>query len=593
MTTETSRGERALRELRPVRVFHPMLLALIPLWGTYAHDRNAGLLPLSALARPTAVLICCAIGLWVLFSAIRKDRYHGGLLASALVVPLLVVWGVLEEAIRAVIPLYESTSRVSFYVALAVAALAAICVTAYRLRADKSALRNALTFIAVLLLVSLAVATFILAPVFGRRAAWLMTGYVVATALGFRAVWNYRGDFQAATKSLNWFATVLLVLYSAVLAVNRPTQSTVTPPKLSIGEAAKAIPADELPDIYLIALDGYARADVLRTAYAYNNLPFEQEMKGLGFRFAERSTANYPQSILSLAALLNADYIENLPDPAKRGDASMADVFAYYHNNGVFDGLRSLGYRIESFSPGLESLESRRKDVVRREPEGAIGEFEMVLLDRTFLSRIMQGYYFVRYKNPAYWRYAFRRARIVYAFDEMARMAKDENAPPRFVFANMLIPEQPYLFTRDGGRAQPYGPGSLGGDRRFRGLVSDYREAYLGQVHYTNDRLIEVARQIVESSKRPAVIIVTSGRGAPPALETGPESEEERFKNLLAIRFPDGPGATVDGWRDDLSLVNVFRLVLNHTMKAQLPILEDRTLVPKEDKPFESEPAQS
>ena len=589
MSTETSRGEQALRALRPVRVFHPMLLALTPLWGNYAYGENAGLLPISALARPAAVLLTMAVGLWILFTVLRKDRHHGGLLASAVIVPLLVVWGALEEAIRAVIPLLSTMPRGTFYGLIGAVAIALIAAVAYSKRGDRAALRQVLTIGLLIFGISLVLATFVLAPVFGRRAAWLITGYCVATLLGVRAVWNYHGDYKAATRSLNWFATILLVLYACVLLVNGPRQPQVTATPLAV--AQQSPPKEQLPDIYLLALDGYARSDVLRSAYAYNNLSFEQEMKGLGFRIAGQSTANYPQAALSLTALLNADYLENLlKDPAERNAALMTAVFAHYHENSVFTTLRGLGYRIESFSPGLESLEPRQDNVVRLEPPRALGEFEMVLMDRTFASRLMQAVYYARYKNPAYWRYAFRRDRIIYAFDEMARRAKEQNDVPRLIFANLLIPEPPYLFTRDGGRAQPYGPGSLGGDRSFRGLESEYREAFLGQVYFTNQKLIESTKQIIDSSKRPSVIIVLSGRGAPPALERQPGAADERFMNLLMVRFPEGVNATVPQWRDSLSLVNVFRVVLNQIANSQLELLEDKTVVPQESKPSNPQP---
>lgn len=588
MSTETSRGEQALRALRPVRVFHPMLLALTPLWGNYAYGENAGLLPISALARPAAVLLAIAVGLWIVFTWLRKDRHHGGLLATAVIVPLLVVWGALEEAIRAVIPVLSSMQRGTFYFLIGAVALGLISAIAYSRRGDRAAFRQVLILGVIIFAISLLLATFVLAPVFGRRAAWLITGYCVATLLGVRVVWNYHGDYKVATRSLNWFATILLVLYACVLLVNGPRQPEVVAPSLPIAQQPAA-PKDKLPDIYLIALDGYARSDVLGSAYAYNNLSFEQEMKGLGFRIADQSIANYPQAVLSFTALLNANYLDELlKEPSDRGTASMTSVFAHYHNNSVFNTLRGMGYRIESFSPGLESLEPRQDNVVRLEPPGALGEFEMVLMDRTFASRLMQVVYYARYKNPAYWRYAFRRDRIIYAFEEMARLAKDQSDDPRLIFANLLIPEPPYLFTRDGGRAQPYGKGSLGGDRSFRGLESEYREAFLGQVYYTNQQLIETAKQIIDGSKRPSLIIVLSGRGAPPALENKPVQADERFLNLLMVRFPEGTNANVPQWRESLSLVNVFRLVLNHIANAQLELLEDKTIMPPESKPSSS-----
>ncbi|MBM3288967.1 MAG: hypothetical protein FJY92_02325 [Candidatus Hydrogenedentes bacterium] len=591
MATEISRGERALQELRPVRVLHPLLLALIPLCGNYAYGENAGLLPVSALARPALVLIAVATGLWLLFSAIRKDRYHGGLLASALIVPFIVVWGALEETIRAVIPLFGTSPRAPFYLALVGAGAALVAAVAYRYWTDRAHLRGALAFVIVLLAAGLLAATFLLGPMFGRRAAWLIAAYTAAAVVGFRAVWNYHGDAQAATRSLNWFAAMLLALYGAVLAFNRPERPEVTPPTLPVADGAKAVPVEQRPDIYLIALDGYARADVLRTHFAYNDMPFENEMKAMGFRIAERSVANYPQAVLSLAALLNADYLENLDGaPGAGGKVSLAHGFAYYHRNSVFDALRGLGYRIESFSPGLEALEPRSEDLVRHAPRGALGEFEMVLIDRTFASRAMQAYYYVRYQNPAYWRYSYRRDRVLFAFEEMARIAQDTAGPPRLIFANLLIPEMPYLFTRDGGRAQPFGPGSLASDRRFRGIEAEYRAAYLDQLDFTNEKLVQTAKRILETSKRPAVIIVVSGRGAPSSPEHQPGPDQERFQNLLMVRFPDRVDADTvarpDGWRDDLSLVNVFRVVLNQALDAGLPLLEDKTYTPTEIAPL-------
>ena len=590
MSTDTSRGERALQNLRPVRVFHPMLLALIPLCGLYA--QNAELLPVNALARSGAVLVGCALALWVVFSVLRRNRYHGGLLASALIVPLFVVWGVLEDTIRAVIPLYGTQSRAMFYVLFAAGILALIGLVGYRFRKDPRALRAAMLTASIAAVGGLLIATFLLAPIFGRRAAWLITVYLMASAGVVTLVWKFPGDLQVATRSLNWFALILLALYGAVLIVNRAPAPVIAPRALTIAASTQATPAAELPDIYVIALDGYARSDTLRSAYAYNNLPFEQEMRGLGFQFVEHCVANYPQAVLSLAATLNMDYLANLLPESEREQAGMRHVFALYHENRLFQVMRDHGYQILSFSPGLESLEPRSESVQRLAPEQALGEFEMVLFDRTFASRVMQAYYFLRYKNPAYWRYDFRRERILYAFDEMGRLAQQGAPSPRVIFANLLLPEPPYLFTRDGGMAQPFGPGSLPVDKSFRGMESEYQAAYLDQLHFTNKKIAETARKIVETSKRPAVVLVMSSRGAPPTLERQSGATEERFSNLLAVRFPTPSEAPDTAFYDTVSLVNVFRLTLNRVLGAQLPLLADETYVSAEDHPFVAQQAK-
>jgi len=589
MSTETSRGERALKALRPVRVFHPMLLALIPLCGLYA--QNAGLLTISALIRPAAALITISLVLWVAFSVLRGNRYHGGLLASALIVPCFVLWGVLEDFIRGIIPIMSATPRGTFYALFGVFALAVIGFVSYRYAKDTVALRRAVVLSAVALVVTLLVATFVLAPIFGRRAAWLITAYLMAVVAGLWFAWRYDGDCKIATRSMNWFALILLALYGAVLVVNRTPQPDLAPRPLAVAPASTD---DTSPDIYVLALDGYASSDVLRTAYAYNNLAFEEEMKSLGFEIATQSRANYPQAELSLASMLNMDYLpELLASDSERESAGMQHVFALFHKNRVFSIARERGYDVMVFSPGLESLEPRAEDVTVLTPPGVLGEFEMVLIDRTIASRIIQAGYYLRYNNPAYWRYAFRRERILYMFDELPRLARVESAKPRLVFATMLVPEPPYLFTRDGGRAQPFGPGSLANDRMFRGRESEYQEAYLDQVHFVNQKLAEAARLIIESSKRPVAILILSSRGAPPALTRQPDATVERYRNLLMARFPQPATDPANAFRDDLSLVNVFPLTMNRLFGAGLPLRPDVTYTVAENRPFVSQQADA
>jgi len=522
--------------------------------------------------------------LWALFSALRRNRYHGGLLASTVIVPLFVLWGVLEDSIRAIIPLLGTTPRGVFYALSGMAALALIGFVAFRNGNDPKALRATLLTTTTAVLAAFLVAMLLLAPIFGRRAGWLITAYLAAIIVSVCIVWRYNGDLNVATRSMNWFALILLALYGAVLLFNRAEQPEIVPKPLAVAQPASSA---VFPDIYVFALDGYARSDVLRSAYAYNNQAFEESMKKLGFEIADQSRANYPQAELSLASLLNMDYLPALIDSdQEREHAGMQHVFALYHNNRLFSIVRDRGYEVKVFSPGLESLEPRSSEVTRLTPPGAFGEFEMVLIDRTVASRIFQAYYYWRYDNPAYWRYAFRRARILYMFDEMPRLAQEQVERPRLIYAPMLVPEPPYLFTRDGGRAQPFGPGSLANDTAFRGRESEYRAAYLDQVHFVNKKLIETAGKIIDTSKRPVVVLILSSRGAPPSLDGQPDTAAERFDTLLMARFPTPSTDPSTQFRDDLSLVNVFGTTLNRAFGANAPLHPDETFTVSEDRPF-------
>jgi hypothetical protein len=105
------------------------------------------------------------------------------------------------------------------------------------------------------------------------------------------------------------------------------------------------------PDIYYIIVDGYARADVLRDHYEFDNTPFLSGLASRGFAVNDHSSANYYWTFLSLASSLNYDYLQNfaapvLADPAvtARRDG-FARVARMLQDNRASHYLRSRGYR--------------------------------------------------------------------------------------------------------------------------------------------------------------------------------------------------------------------------------------------------------
>ena len=74
-----------------------------------------------------------------------------------------------------------------------------------------------------------------------------------------------------------------------------------------------SVAAADAPDIYVILLDGYARADVLSEYYGFDNGPFIQGLERRGFQVGAASEANYTWTFLSLASTLNMDYLPSAP----------------------------------------------------------------------------------------------------------------------------------------------------------------------------------------------------------------------------------------------------------------------------------------
>jgi hypothetical protein len=221
-------------------------------------------------------------------------------------------------------------------------------------------------------------------------------------------------------------------------------------------------------------------------------------------------------------------------------------------------------------------------------PGDALGEFEMVLLDRTVFTRVMEAIYHFRYKNPAYWHFESRRGRILFAFDEMTRLAAESPPRPRFIFAHLLIPEPPFLFTRDGDRAQPYGPGSLAVHTSFRGKEREFSRSYVDQVHFTNEMLARTARAVIERSTRPVVFIIASASGLPISSRGEEETTPERFATLLLVRLPEPYSPESGKMNDSMTLVNLFRVTLDEVFGTALGAKPDRTLISAENRPFQS-----
>jgi hypothetical protein len=588
-------GEKARAALRPTRVLHPMLLALCPVLGLFAH--NAGRIHFRCLTRLGVAYFLAALTVWRVFWVLLRNRLRAGLVASLVVAAFLVVWGILEDVISQMVPLLADLPAAAFYGAYAVAVVVLLVLLRWWLRGRPGAANRLVATLMGVAAVWFLIATILLSPVYGRRAAWLITGYLILFVALLVAALRYDGDLRRATRSLNWFAGVLVGLYVALYLFTARTGLEPTALPLRTEGAAESRDWPEgsgWPDIYLIVVDGYARSDVLRDVYGYNDLPFQQALKGKGFEFAERGGANYPMATLSLTACLNLDCLHNLVSEEDAEAATMASAVWLYHHNRAFEFLKARGYRLLAFSSGLELLEPQPPVDECLTPERTLREVESVLLDRTVVSRVMQVVYYIRYRNPAYWRFEFRRKRILFAFEELGRIAATPSESPRFVLVTLPVPEPPFLFTRKGERAQPYGEGSLGIDRVFRNSPRELQQAYLDQLHFTSHKVVQTASAILDHATAPPVILIVSSRGATVA-PSGPGSREapasERYAGLMAAHFPaqsDEPDADAE-WYDTITLVNVLRVTFNRVLGVSLPLRPDEFYLGAEEHPFQPE----
>jgi len=319
------------------------------------------------------------------------------------------------------------------------------------------------------------------------------------------------------------------------------------------------------PDIYYIILDGYARADVLRTYYDFDNSEFISGLERRGFLVNDSSNSNYNWTYLSLASSLNFAYLQDIAAPmfAKvellEARGSLDHVARLAQDNRAARFLRSRGYRyvhVRSSAPPTETNPFADEEVACRFSVFD-DEYFRALAEISWLKSLGA----ITSADLA----ECHKLRLAAVGDQAAQPG------PKFVFAHFLPPHHPYLFDRDGNVLKHV---TISNQFDFQARLWEDKHGYLEQVIYTNGSLLKLIDRIVAESEHPPVIIVQSDHG--PNLVGGLSGEEAkavRFANFAAYLLP---GATRDAIPSDTAPVNQFRYVFNHYFDAHLPILPQR-----------------
>ena len=409
-------------------------------------------------------------------------------------------------------------------------------------------------------------------------AVWLVA-LVAAAALALRLLRRRTGawSYPRFNVVLNYAAIIYLVttLVLAVLGGRVATAIRDLDQGVPLVQAA-SVPvngsaAEGSPDIYVILLDGYPRADVLEEGFGFDNRPFVSRLEERGFTIADASTSAdiwTQQSLTSMLHMEPVDEIETLravldgripKDPALRN---------LVNDNPTFDVARSAGYQVIAVGYEFEQVALRQADVYI-EPD-SMNEFELNLLVSTFLGDVVAAL------APDF-ASSQHRAWIDFQVGALARIAEDREGPrPRLVFGHIPAPHQPAVFGADGE------PRTVAMDRHFfadspaeRGEPpEEFAEAYRDQLVYLNALYLEMVDAILAKSAEPPVIVLWGDHGSASEVDwndTLPEDADpaalrERTSTLFAAHTPDGAAL----FPNDIQPVDIMRLVADAYMGTDL-----------------------
>jgi hypothetical protein len=413
--------------------------------------------------------------------------------------------------------------------------------------------------VAAILVVLLELTVFGMIPVALAGSALLAVGMIIA-ARQHRTLGSL--PLGTATRGLN---VVLSIVLGLVVATSFQA-GALTPPE-DLQAAAIAQGAPDLPDIYLVLLDGYPRSDTLADDFAFDNEPFLASLGGSGFEVARHSHSNYNGTELTLASMFNAAQVPSLAEVTGQPSSPAAQVRALTHaiNHGrAIDALRAQGYEIVTIPSVVTS--PTLYDADRVLDSGQVNSFELEVLREGILPLILPDV-------QRRWLIEQHRDRIITTFDRLGALAAERADHPRFIFAHIMGPHAPIAFGPAGEPryAWPCFPISCsifdGGQIYGNDILVPIRE----EVQYLDSKVLETAAHIQAASARPPVIVFFSDHGS----RYDFDDRDEMLRSFFVSTTPGRPGL----FPADVAPINLIPRLLNAYAGTQMPLATEESYV--------------
>jgi hypothetical protein len=359
----------------------------------------------------------------------------------------------------------------------------------------------------------------------------------------------------------------LFQFFTLINGVPRVSKQTTIQPIEGIPVSISSL--NTAPDIYYIILDGYGQADMLQVVHGYNNSGFVDALEQRGFVVASGSQANYPHTILSLSSSLNMQYLDTMSTAL--GDSNswwlVADTIQQSEIRKI---LQNWGYKTVFFASVWDVTDIRDGDYYEAPDPVMLDNFYNPFLNLTNL-RILGG---IDRLGIAWPSIDTHRQIISYAFDRLPEVAVIPG--PKFVFAHIMAAHPPFVFDRNGNPVNPEDAYTLSETDSLDASISNYRNSYIDQLIYINQRTLATIDGILANSKTPPIIILQGDHG--PGIYFDNTSIEnsclyEHYSILNAYHLPGVDSTSIPM---DIAPVNSFRFIFNHYFQAGLALLPNR-----------------
>jgi hypothetical protein len=391
--------------------------------------------------------------------------------------------------------------------------------------------------------------------------------FVVLTVVLIRTRW----DLDNLTLVLGAAAVVLVAIPAARIAIYQSNHPAISVSDTRLWPTHLSPPARRGPDIYVLIPDDYARPDVLRHYFRYDDARFLSELRKRGFVVSPDSRSPYSDSEMNIAAAVNMDYLSGLRTILGAKSQDVRPVSKLEEDNRAARLLGSAGYRYVHLDTDEVTFDGGNPHISRLAPPDSFANLWL----RNSALRVIGG--------PIGFSEAARNERfrktIRKVFAQLEAVPKQPG--PKFVLFHTLLPHDPYVFGPHG-EAVTF-PGHSDSDLGSR-LGMRY---YLRQLRYLNGKLLEAIDAIRTRSRKPPVIVLQADEGFQADEGTFGEQamQQIRVKGLIALYLP---GTGKPAVPKPPNTVNTVRFVFNRYLGTHYPILRSASY-PELDYPYQFE----
>ena len=397
----------------------------------------------------------------------------------------------------------------------------------------------------------------------------LLSIYALVAFLSVLLSHRWKGKMYHLTMFLNVVGITLVVINVvslSVILVKHMNEEGIDDflPEDAITQINTGLLAHQKPDVYYLIFDSFARSDIMRDFFDYDDSWFVNGLKERGFYVASGSSSNYSQTALSLASSFNMTYLYKLPESLGTQTKNRDVLKRMLRYNLAVKKLKKVGYEFVLFESGdiMMPIEIADRHVGPDRPHST--QFLDLLIRTTPLLTLGESLS-DRWVPEELRPYNIHRDRILYAFDNIPKVANKKS--PAFVFSHMIAPHPPFIFKADGSFRQPTGPMTYDDRLHYvlEEIVNDldgYKERYIEQFVFVAKSILKMIDEIKSNSRVPPIIVLQADHGV--AIKYNRENMERQHPvvRMAILNAYYVPSVLKKRLYPSISPINTFRLIL-------------------------------